>query len=118
MATYAQGTALVFNNVTFTVTNITLSFSDAENQGDKIDISHLGLSAGSNVLTMDRPLKGSATSDTGKEISFDYIGNTQLLGGTTGPLSGPISGTATVVTSSLTYAVNDVIRGSATLRVS
>ena len=113
------GTTLTVAGSTFTVTSITVNFSDA-GSGD-IDISHLGQTTGETVLTQPAPLIGSA-GDTGKEISFDYIGTTQLAGGTTGAyaIAGGISlsGTAcTVSSSSLTLAVNDVIRGSATVRI-
>jgi hypothetical protein len=117
----SSGTTLTVAGSTFTVTSITVNFSDTSGD-DKIDISHLGQTTGQTVLTQDRPLKGAASGDTGKELSFDYIGTTQLAGGTTGSyaIAGGISltGTAcTVLSSSLTLAVNDVIRGSATVRI-
>jgi hypothetical protein len=117
----SSGTTLTVAGTTFTVTSITVNFSDISGD-DKIDVSHLGQTAGETVLTQGRPLKGDGSGDTGKELSFDYIGTTQLTGGTTGAyaIAGGISlsGTAcTVVSSSLTLAVNDVIRGSATVRI-
>jgi hypothetical protein len=117
-----SGTSFVFDGTTFTVTNLTINFSDVSGETDRIDISHLGQTTGSTMLTQKRPLVGSATGETGKEISFDYIGTTQLLGGTNGSyaLSGgsSLSGVATIVSSTLTLAVNDVVRGNATVRVS
>ena len=117
----SSGTTFVFAGTTFTVTNITINFSDVSGQTDRIDISHLGQTTGETMATQKRPLVGSPTGETGKEVSFDYIGTTQLAGGTTGTysLSGgsSLSGTATIVSSSLTLAVNDVVRGSATVRV-
>jgi hypothetical protein len=118
----SSGTSFVFSGTTFTVTNITVNFSDVSGETDRIDISHLGQTTGSTMLTQKRPLIGSATGETGKEVSFDYIGTSQLAGGSTGSysLGGPLtlSGNATIVSSSLTLAVNDVVRGSATVRVS
>ena len=118
----SSGTTFVFSGTTFTVTNITVNFSDVSGETDRIDISHLGQTTGSTMLTQRRPLIGSATGETGKEVSFDYIGINQLAGGTTGSyaLAGGVSlsGNATIVSSSLTLAINDVIRGSATVRVS
>jgi len=118
----SSGTNFVFSGTTFTVTNITVNFSDVSGETDRIDISHLGQTTGSTMLTQKRPLIGSATGETGKEVSFDYIGTSQLAGGSTGSysLGGPLtlSGNATIVSSSLTLAVNDVVRGSATVRVS
>lgn len=118
----STGTTLTVAGSTFTVTSITVNFSDVSGNTDPIDISHLGQSAGSTILTQKRPLIGSSSGETGQELSFDYIGTTQLVGGTTGTyaIAGGItlSGNATVVSSSVTLAVNDVIRGSATVRIS
>jgi hypothetical protein len=122
MATYATGVGITVGSTTFTATNLTLNFSDVSGESDRIDTSHLGLTTGATMTTMARPLKGSATGETGKEISFDYIGTTQLVGGTTGTyaITGPVamSGNATVISSSVTLALNDIVRGSATVRVS
>jgi hypothetical protein len=119
MASHAQGTSLVFANSTYTVTSVTYSMNNVGGD-DTIDISHLGQSAGSNVLTMDRPLKGSA-SDTGREVSIEYIGTAPITDGATGTLviSGglTLSASATVQSSSVTLTVNDVTRGQATFRV-
>jgi hypothetical protein len=119
MASHAQGTTLTFAGTGYTVTNITYSMTDVS-AGDTIDVSHLGLSAGSAVATMDRPLKGSAT-DTGREVSIEYLGNAPITDGATGQLaiSGGLSLTAnaTVSSSSVTLAVNDAVRGQATFRV-
>lgn len=119
MASHAQGTTLTFASTNYTVTSITYSMNDVS-AGDTIDVSHLGLSAGSNVATMDRPLKGSAT-DTGREVSIEYIGTSPIVDGSTGTLSISggltLSAAATVASSSVTLTVNDVTRGQATFRV-
>lgn len=116
------GSTFVFDGTTFTVTNLTVNFSDVSGATDRIDISHLAQTTGETMLTQARPLVGSATGETGKEISFDYIGITQLEGGDSGSytLGGSVSlsGNATIVSSTLTLAVNDVVRGNATVRVS
>lgn len=120
--TYSTGVTLAVGGTTFTVTNVTLSFSDVSGVSDPIDVSHLGLSTGATILTIPKPLKGTSSGETGKEISFDYIGTTQLAGGTTGTysLGGPITmtGNATVLSSSVTLALQEVVRGSATVRLS
>lgn len=117
----SSGTTISFGGTTFTVTSFTLNFSDVSGRTDRIDVSHLGQTTGATILTVARPLTGSATGETGREVSFDYIGTTQLVGGATGTftISGgtSLTGAATVVSSTLTLAVNDVIRGSATIRV-
>jgi hypothetical protein len=119
MASHAQGTTLTFGGTAYTVTNITYSMTDVA-AGDTIDVSHLGQSAGSSVLTMDRPLRGSAT-DTGREVSMEYLGTVPITDGLTGTLviAGglTLSAAATVSSSSVTLAVNDAVRGQATFRV-
>ena len=115
----SSGTNFSFAGVTYTVTQITYNLNDVA-AGDTIDVSHLGLTTGAQVATMDRPLKGSAT-DTGREVTIEYLGNTVINDAATGTLaiSGGISlsKAATVSSSSVTLATNDVIRGSATFRV-
>jgi hypothetical protein len=119
MPSHAQGTTLTFAGVAYTVTNVTYSMTDVT-AGDKIDVSHLGQAVGTEVATMDRPLKGSAT-DTGREVSIEYLGNAPITDGASGTLAIggvlSLSAAATVSSSSVTLAVNDAIRGQATFRV-
>ena len=115
----SSGTTFTFAGTGYTVTNIVYTLTDV-NAADTIDISHLGQTAGSAVLTQDRPLTGAA-NDTGREVQIDYIGSSVISDGATGTLAitGGISlsKAATVSSSSVTLAVNDVVRGSATFRV-
>jgi hypothetical protein len=117
----SSGTTLTFAGTTYTVTSITYSISD-QAASDQIDVSHLGQTAGSTVLTMSRPLKGSA-GDTGKEVSIEYLAasGAPIAQGATGTLaiSGGItlSVTATCKSSSVTLTVNDAVRGSASFQV-
>lgn len=115
----SAGTTLTFAGTNYTVTNITYNLTDV-NANDTIDVSHLGLTAGASALTQSRPLKGSAT-DTGREVQFDYIGASAITDGATGTLTITgglaLSAAATVSQSSVTLAVNDVIKGSCTLKV-
>ena len=119
MASHAQGTSLTFGGTTYTVTTVTYSMNDVS-AGDTIDVSHLGLSAGNSIATMDRPLKGSAT-DTGREVSIEYLGTAPITDGSSGSLviAGGLSLTAnaTVSSSSVTLTTNDATRGQATFRV-
>jgi len=114
-------TTFTFAGVGYTVTNIVYSLTDVTGSADTIDVSHLGLTTGATVLTQARPLKGSTGGDTGKEVSIDYIGNAAIVGGKSGTLTITgglgLSTTATCSSSSVTLAVNDVIKGSATFRV-
>jgi hypothetical protein len=118
----SSGTTFTFPGFTGTVTGLTFSQTEVANgAGDVIDISHLGQTTGATLLTRARPLKGSGSNDTGKVVSLEYIGTGILGGGNSGTLviSGGLSinAAATVVSSSVTLAVNDVIRGSAEFRV-
>lgn len=114
-----SGTTFAFGGTTFTVTNVTYSIND---NADQIDVSHLGQTAGQTVLTMSRPLKGTP-GDTGKEVAIEYIAASggpiaQGLTGTlaiTGGLT--LSVSATCRSSTITLALNDVVRGSATFQV-
>ena len=119
MSANAQGTVFTFAGTTYTVTSITYSMTDVGGD-DTIDVSHLGLSAGSNVVTVSRPLKGSAT-DTGREVSIEYLGTSPITDGSTGTLAITggltLSAAATVASSSVTLATNDVTRGQASFRV-
>jgi hypothetical protein len=119
MASHAQGSTFSFAGTSYTVTNITYSMTDVS-AGDTIDVSHLGLTAGNAVATMDRPLKGSAT-DTGREVSIEYLGTAPITDGASGTLAIggvlSLSAAATVSSSSVTLAVNDAVRGQATFRV-
>lgn len=116
-----SGTTLSFAGTTFTATSITYSISDP-NATDRIDVSHLGQSAGSSVLVLDRPLRGTA-GDTGKEVTVEYLAasGSPIAQGQTGTLAitGGISLSvaATCVQSSVTLALNDAVRGSASFRV-
>lgn len=118
-----SGTTLTFPGFTGSITGITYSQTEvAGGTADVIDISHLGQTVGSFVLSKPRPLKGAAgSSETGKTVSVEFIGTGILSGGATGTLAitGGVSltGVATVASSSITLAVNDVVRGSAEFRV-
>lgn len=117
----STGTTFSFGGTSFTVTNIVVTNTDPATQ-DLIDVSHLGLTAGNSVLTQTRPLTGSAT-DTGREIVVDYLGTNIIADASTGALvlvvggSTAVSKNATVSSSTLTLATNDVVRGQVTFKV-
>jgi hypothetical protein len=117
------GTTLVLGNTNFTITNVVLTFNDPTADQEKIDISHLGLTTGAQIATIDRPLKGS-TTDTGRSVQFNYLGKSIIADASTGTCSISTGGTSllagvayTVNSSTLTLAVNDAIRGQATIRI-
>jgi hypothetical protein len=117
-----SGSTFTFAGVAYTVTNITYTIAD-NNATDNIEVSHLGQTTGQTVLTMSRPLKGSA-GDTGKEVTIDYLANagaTPIAQGASGALAiaGGItlSANATCKSSTITLAVNDANKGSASFQV-
>jgi len=119
----SAGTIIRLGASIFSATNIVISNTDPQADAEKIDVSHLGLSTGNSIATIDRPLQGSS-SDTGRTIQFDYIGNVLIADASTGTCAISVGGTAifssiayTVNASTLTLALNDAIRGQATLRV-
>jgi hypothetical protein len=87
-----------------------------------IDVSHLGLTAGNAVKTIDRPLTGNAT-DTGRQVTIDYLGKAIVADASSAAMSISHAGVtflskdATVVSSSVTFATNDVIKGQAVFKV-
>jgi Ca2+-binding RTX toxin-like protein len=115
------GTLFSFGGTSFTVTNIVVTNTDPA-ADDTIDISHLGLTAGNSIRTISRPLQGSAT-DTGREVVVDYLGTNIIKDASTGTLtltvngSTAISASATVSSSTLTFATNDAVRGQVTFKV-
>ena len=117
------GTLLKLGNTNYTVTNIVITFTDPTADQEKIDVSHLGLTTGASIATQDRPLQGS-TTDTGRQVQFDYIGRSIIADASTGTCFITVGSTSvlstvayTVNSSTLTLATNDAIRGQATLRI-
>lgn len=117
------GTVLQFNSVTYTVTNVVVSATDPTAEDEKINVSHLGQTAGETAKTLDLPLAGSVSGDTGQTVTFDYIGKTLIADRATGTLAITVGGSqllsrvGTVQSSTLTLATQDAIRGQATVRI-
>lgn len=115
------GTTFSFDGDFITVTNISYSLTDPT-ADNTIDVSHLGLTTGASALTMNRPLKGAA-GDTGREVTIEYLGKDVFNDGATGTLvinangTSLLSAAATVASSTLTFATNDVVKGVATFKV-
>ena len=115
------GTTFTFGGTGYTVTSIVYNLTDPATD-NTIDVSHLGITAGNSILTMDRPLTGSAT-DTGREVVIEYLGKDVIADAVSGSLSISVGGSswlsknATVVSSSVTLATNDVVKGTATFKV-
>ena len=117
----SSGTTFSFNSGSYSVTSIVYNLADPATD-NTIDVSHLGQTAGSAVLTRDRPLTGNAT-DTGRQVTIEYLGTNVVADAATGTLvittggATFLSKASTVVSSSVTFAVNDVVKGTAVFKV-
>lgn len=122
----AGATVLNLFGTTYVVTNIVLSNTNpAEGDDAQIDVSHLGQTTGELAARIARPLVvPAADGGSGRQVTFDYIGKTVISDGATGTVTITTGGTtlvnakpATVQSSTLTLAVNDVIRGQAVVSI-
>jgi hypothetical protein len=124
------GTVLRFGANAYTVTNIVIANTNPADAATTIDVSNLNQTAGETARTISAPLLAAAAAgDASRQITFDYIGRTILLDGSTGTVFISIGGTAlvgstgvsgtafvaTVQSSTLTLATNDAIRGQGVL---
>lgn len=107
----------------YTVTNIVVSATDPTAEEDKINVAHLGQTAGETAKTLDLPLAGSVSGDTGQTVQFDYVGKTLIADRATGTLTITVGGSSllarvgTVQSSTLTLATQDAIRGQVTIQI-
>ena len=119
---YTTGTNFSFAGATQTVTSLTYSMTAVGGDAEQIDVSHLGLTTGAAMLSIGKPLAGSTSGgDTGREVSIEYLGASPIADGSTGTLiitgATSLSAAATCVSSSVTLATNEIVRGSATFKV-
>jgi len=115
-----SGTTVSFAGQEYKCTDLTWSKTDIT-ATDEIDTSTLDQAAGETVNTQPRPLVGNTGGDTGWSLTFNYFGNTPIEDGSSGPVvvSGnvQITGNGTCTDSSITATRNEVITGSATIRL-
>jgi len=108
MAVSSQGLTFTFGGTALSVTNVQVNESQ-----DLVDATDLGVAQNDRRIYI-----GGFASDA--EVTIEYFGNL-LTSGVSGALdiSGPLSyaGVATVSSSSVTAAVGDLVRGSASFRV-
>jgi hypothetical protein len=128
VATPHDGAATVLNlfGSTYVVTNIVLSNTNPGAAGDnQIDVAHLGQTTGELAARLNPPLViPAADGGSGRQVTFDYIGKTIILDGSTGTVTITSGGStlvngkaATVQSSTLTLATNDAIRGQAVVTI-
>jgi hypothetical protein len=113
----------------FYISNIVLSNTNPSAGDDsQIDVAHLAQTTGELAARLPRPLVVPADDGgSGRQVTFDYIGKSILLDGSTGTYLITVAGVTlsggntasyyTVQSSTLTLATNDAIRGQATLTV-
>lgn len=120
------GTVLNLFGSTYQITNIVLSNTNpAEGDDAQIDVAHLGQTTGELAARLDRPLVVPAEDGgSGRQVTFDYLGKTLILDGSTGTVTITSGDTtlvngkaATVQSSTLTLAVNDAVRGQAVVSI-
>jgi hypothetical protein len=110
-------------NTPYTVTNIVISATDPTAEDEKINVAHLGQTTGETARTLDLPLAGSASGDTGQTVQLDYVGKTLIADRSTGTIRIVVGGAellaraGTVQSSTLTLATQDAIRGQVTFRI-
>jgi hypothetical protein len=128
VATPHDGAATVLNlfGSTYVVTNIVLSNTNpSAGADDLLDVAHLGQTTGELAARLSRPLVVPADDGgSGRQVTFDYIGKTIILDGSTGTVTITSGGAtlvnakpATVQSSTLTLATNDAIRGQAVVTI-
>lgn len=106
MATDSQGNTFTFSGSTYTVTSVTVTPG-----GDLLDESHLGLASGQGRRYQTPALKDD-------EISCEALGVTAVAVGTSGNLVfGGTTYTAIVSSSSVAYAVGELVKQSVTFKV-
>lgn len=106
MAVDSQGNTFSFAGSTYTVTSVTVTPG-----GDLLDNSHLGLATGAN-----RTYQAPALIDN--EISCEAYGTSAVAIGSSGVLSfATVTYTATVSSSSVAYAVGELVKQSLTFKV-
>ena len=106
MAADSQGNTFSFAGSTYTVTSVSVTPG-----GDLLDNSHLGLATGAN-----RTYQAPALKDD--EISCEAYGSTSVAIGTSGSLTfATVTYTATVSSSSVAYAVGELVKQSLTFKV-
>jgi hypothetical protein len=128
VATPHDGAATVLNlfGSTYVVTNIVLSNTNPGAAGDnQVNVAHLGQTTGELAARLNPPLViPAADGSSGRQVTFDYIGKTIILDGSTGTVTITSGGStlvngkaATVQSSTLTLATNDAIRGQAVVTI-
>jgi hypothetical protein len=108
------------------VTSVVVSATDPTADEEKIAVSHLGQTVGETAKTLELPLAGAASGDTGRSVQIDYIGKQFIADKMTGvfvmsiggvALAGVSSKVGTVTSSTLTLATQDAIRGQCTIKL-
>jgi hypothetical protein len=106
MASDSQGNSFTFASSTYTVTSVTVTPG-----GDLLDESHLGIASGQG-----RRYQAPALKDD--EVSMEALGTTTVAVGSSGNLVfAGATYTAVCSSSSVAYAVGELVRQSLTFKV-
>jgi len=104
------------NGQEITAYSVQISGSAGAGAADTIDVTSLKDTA---IVVMARPLSAPGAASAKYSVSLEYFGAAQNTSNSTTvdlPVLGQKSG-CTISSSSVTYAVNDAVRGSVTILV-
>lgn len=116
----SQGTSFVFSGAAYTVTRVSVNKQWEGQNRNKISTAHLG----SDIDEEEPYVFGFAprSDNLGSTVEVDFLGNGPPSPGSSGSLT--VSGgasfsttAATCLSSSVTAAVGDIVRGTASFRI-
>lgn len=113
MASLSSGTVTI-NSVSLDAYSVQISASGGGAGDDTIDVTTL---SDTQIKSFARPLKAAGAAGAKYSVTVEYFGNTVATSSAvsvTLPILGSVNN-ATVSSSAVTYAVNDVVRSSATI---
>lgn len=123
MATLSQGTSFSFSSTNYTVTRVTVQRGSAAGSQNRqrISTAHLGSNPDQEEPYLEIWQPRADEGGGGNSVDIDFLGTAAPTVGNTGTLtiSGGISlsTTATCASSTVTAAVGDILRGSASFRI-
>jgi hypothetical protein len=115
MASLSSGTVTVGGS-NLDAYSVQISASGGGAGDDTIDVTTL---SDTQIQTFERPLKAAGAAGARYSVTIEYFGNT-VATSSSASVTLPVLGTAsnaTVSSSAVTYAVNDVVRSSATILI-
>jgi len=115
MASLSSGSVVVGGS-TLQAYSVQFSGAGGGAAGDTIDVTTL---TNNQIVTFARPLKAAGAAGASYSVTVEYFGSAVASNASTSVTLPVLGGRSncTVSSSSTTYAVNDVVRGSVTILV-